>query len=39
MGEAAIRIVKAAGYHTVATVEFLLDKMSSNIFFISSFSN
>ncbi len=25
MGEAAVRIVKAAGYHTVGTVEFLLD--------------
>ncbi len=25
MGEAAIRICKAAGYHTVGTVEFLLD--------------
>ncbi len=26
MGEAAVRIVKAAGYHTVGTVEFLLDE-------------
>ncbi|MCH9613262.1 MAG: Biotin carboxylase [Chlamydiia bacterium] len=26
MGESAVAIVKAAGYHTVATVEFLLDE-------------
>lgn len=33
MGEAAIRIVKAAQYHTVGTVEFLLDE-NENFYFM-----
>ncbi len=33
MGEAAIRICKAAGYHTVGTVEFLLDN-DGNYYFM-----
>lgn len=33
MGEAAVNIVKAAGYHTVATVEFLLDN-KNNFYFM-----
>ena len=33
MGEAAKNIVKAAGYHTVGTVEFLLDE-ESNFYFM-----
>lgn len=32
MGEAAIRIVKAAKYHTVGTVEFLLDEQENFYF-------
>lgn len=33
MGEAAIRIAKTAGYHSVGTVEFLLDK-DQNFYFM-----
>ncbi|MBI5273698.1 MAG: acetyl-CoA carboxylase biotin carboxylase subunit [Chlamydiales bacterium] len=33
LGEAAINIVKAAGYHTVGTVEFLLDE-KNNFYFM-----
>lgn len=33
MGEAAVNIVKAAGYHTVATVEFLVDE-EKNFYFM-----
>lgn len=33
MGEAALRVVKAAGYHNVGTVEFLLDQ-ERNFYFL-----